>query len=182
MSPTLAPVEDGGAAHLIPGARLPDVALASTAGGEVNLGTRPGAAIVYVYPWTGRPGLADPPGWDDIPGAHGSTPESVGFRAVHARFQELGFSVFGLSTQGSEHHCELVSRLDLPFAILSDEHFCLQKALRMPTFEASGTTYLKRLTLVVRKGRIARAFYPVHPPETHASVVLDWLVGPAPNL
>ena len=177
-----APVDDGGAAHLVYRTPLPDIALPSSAGGQVNLRELELPTIVYVYPWTGRPGVADPPGWDDIPGAHGSTPQSVGFRAVHARFEELGFSVFGLSTQGSEHHRELISRLDLPFAILSDEHFFLQKALRLPTFEASGTTYLKRLTLVVRKGCIARAFYPVHPPETHACVVLDWLVGVAQNL
>ena len=87
-----APVDDGGAAHLVPGTRLPDIALPSTRGGEINLGTRPGAAIVYVYPWTGRPGLADPPGWDDIAGAHGSTPETAGFRDHYATFPALGAS------------------------------------------------------------------------------------------
>jgi hypothetical protein len=28
--------------------------------------------------------------------------------------------------------------------------------------------YLKRLTLILRDGRIERVFYPVHPPDTHA--------------
>ena len=170
------PVDDGGAAHLTPGTGLPDLALPSTTGGEVNL-RELRAAIVYIYPWTGRPGAADPPGWDDIPGAHGSTPETIGFRDAYDSFLDIGVAVFGVSGQGSEHQRELTSRLDLPFAILSDERFRLQQALRLPTFEAGGKPYLKRLTMVVATGAIARTFYPVHPPETHAAVVLDWLLG-----
>ena len=177
----VAPVDDGGDAHLVPGASLPDIALPSTLGGEVNLGTRPGAAIVYVYPWTGRPGLPDPPGWDDIVGAHGSTPETAGFRDQYAGFRALGVEMFGLSTQDTAHQRELSSRLGVPFALLSDEKFQLQRALRLPTFPAGGTPYLKRLTLYVREGRIGRVFYPVHPPEAHAAEVLDWLAAGGPQ-
>jgi peroxiredoxin len=177
----VAPVDDGGAAHLMRGAPLPDLALPSTLGGEVNLATLPGAAILYIYPWTGRPGLADPPGWDDIPGAHGSTPETAGFREQYGRFRVLGVEVLGLSTQDTAHQRELGARLGVPFAILSDEKFLLQKAFRLPTFPAGGTRYLKRLTLYVRDGRIGHVFYPVHPPETHAAEVLDWLAADAPQ-
>ena len=175
MSPAPAPADDGGAAHLVPGTRLPDLALSSTRGGEVSLGSLPGAAIVYVYPWTGRSGLADPPGWDDIAGAHGSTPETAGFRDHYARFRELGVEVFGLSTQDIEHQQELSVRLGVPFAILSDAAFRVQKALRLPTFAAGGTLYPRRLTLYVRDGSVGHVFYPVHPPETHAGEVLAWL-------
>jgi peroxiredoxin len=34
---------------------------------------------------------------------------------------------------------------------------------------------LKRLTLVVRDGRIEKVFYPVFPPDRNAEEVLDWL-------
>ena len=132
-------------------------------------------AIIYVYPWTGRPGLADPQGWDEIAGAHGSTPETAGFRDRYARFLELGVEVFGLSTQDTEHQLELSVRLGLPFPLLSDAAFRMQKALRLPTFEAGGAPYLRRLTLYVCDGRIGHLFYPVHPPEAHAVEVLDWL-------
>jgi peroxiredoxin len=171
-----APVDDGGAAHLKPGIELPDLALPSTAGGQLDLRDLR-SAVVYVYPWTGRPGVADPPGWDDIAGAHGSTPETAGFRDHYPRFRALGVEVFGVSAQDTEHQRELSARLGVPFALLSDEGLRLQRALRLPTFLAGGRPYLARLTLYVRDGRVARVFYPVHPPETHAAEVLGCLTA-----
>jgi peroxiredoxin len=170
-----APADDGAARHLVTGLMLPDIALPSSRGGTVNLSTRKGAAVVYVYPWTGRSGVADPPGWDEIPGAHGSTPETEGFRDHYLMFRAQRIEVFGLSTQSCEHYSELIGRLAVPFSLLSDETFGFQEALTLPTFEAGGTPYLKRLTLFVRDGRIAHTFYPVERPEAHAREVLDWL-------
>ena len=72
--------DDGAARHLKRGRRMPDIALPTTAGRSVSFARLPGRTIVYCYPWTGRPGLPNPPGWDDIPGAHGSTPQTEGFR------------------------------------------------------------------------------------------------------
>ena len=57
---------------------------------KVNFAKLAGMAIVYCYPWTGRPGLPNPPDWDDIPGAHGSTPQAEGFRDLYAGFQQVG--------------------------------------------------------------------------------------------
>jgi peroxiredoxin len=170
-----APNDDGAARHLVNGLELPDIALPSSRGEMVNLGIRRGAAVVYVYPWTGRPGIADPPGWDDISGAHGSTPETEGFRDHYLKFRAQRIEVFGLSSQSAEHHGEFVARLAVPFPLLSDASFAFKQALNLPTFEAGGTPYLKRLTLLVRDGRIAHAFYPVKHPAAHARDVLDWL-------
>jgi peroxiredoxin len=169
------PALDDDARHLVSGLELPDVALPSSRGETVNLSTRKGAAVVYVYPWTGRPGVADPPGWDDIPGAHGSTPEAEGFRDHYLKFRAQRIEVFGLSSQSGEHHGELITRLAVPFPLLSDASFAFKEALNLPTFDAGGTPYLKRLTLFVRDGRIAHAFYPVERPGGHAREVLDWL-------
>jgi peroxiredoxin len=168
-------VDDGAARHLTSGRELPDIALPSSRGGSVNLSTRKGSALVYVYPWTGRPGYTDPPGWDDIPGAHGSTPETEGFRDHYLRLRAQRIEVFGISSQTSEHHRELITRLAVPFQLLSDADFALKEALQLPTFDAGGTPYLKRLTLLVRDGRIAHTFYPVERPAAHAREVLDWL-------
>lgn len=168
-------LEEGDARHLTPGLVLPDIALPSSRGGTVNLSARRGVSVVYVYPWTGRPAFADPPGWDDIPGAHGSTPETEGFRDYYLKFRAQRIEVFGISGQSSEHHRELASRIAVPFALLSDERFVLKEAMNLPTFDAGSAAYLKRLTLLVRDGRISHTFYPVLEPATHARDVLEWL-------
>ncbi len=170
------PVDDGAARHL-PGLRMPDVALASTAGGEVNLSLVPGLAIVYCYPRTGRPGEDMPAGWDSIPGARGCTPESCGFRDHHAELRQLGAEVFGLSTQDPAYQRELVERLRLPFQVLSDQDLVVTKRLGLPTFEIAGMTLIKRLSLVLRDGVIEHVFYPVFPPDRHADEVLAWLAS-----
>jgi peroxiredoxin len=167
--------DDGAARHLKRGQRMPDFDLPTTSGRRVNFARLEGMAIVYCYPWTGRPGLPNPPDWDGIPGAHGSTPEAEGFRDLHAGFRHVGASVYGLSTQTTHYQRELVERLGLPFELVSDEAFALQRALALPTFATGGVTYLKRVTLAVRDGRIERVYYPVGRPAAHAREVCAWL-------
>lgn len=171
-----APVDDGAAAHLT-GTALPDISLPATDGRTVSLARLgPGRAVIYAYPRTGRPGepsLTDD--WDLIPGARGCTPETCGFRDHHAEMRQAGAEVFGLSTQDSAYQKELVDRLHLPFAILSDQELKLTRAMRLPTFDAAGQTLLKRLTLVIRDGRVQHVWYPVFPPDRHAEDVLGWL-------
>ena len=175
MSGSVLATDDGGARHFKRGMRMPDIVLPTTAGREISFAHLPGMTIVYCYPWTGRPGLADPPDWDDIPGAHGSTPQAEGFRNLFAGFQQVDAAVFGVSTQPTSYQRELVERLDLPFEIVSDEQFTLQRALSLPTFETGGVTYLRRLTLAVRDGRIERIYYPIASPAAHPREVCAWL-------
>lgn len=173
--PFPAPEDDGAAAHLSRGLRMPGIALPATTGNVVNFADHPGWVVLFIYPWTGRPGVPNPPDWDIIPGAHGSTPQAECFRNLHGAFRDQGAQVFGLSAQSTEWQREFAERMALPFALVSDAEFQLQRALRLPTFATGGVTYLRRLTLVVRDGRIARVFYPVHPPEANARDVLLWL-------
>lgn len=174
-----APVDDGAADHL-EGSEVPrEVALLATAGSShVNIGSLEGRTILYAYPLTGRPGHMHklPPGWDMIPGARGCTPQSCGFRDHFAELQGLGaHRVFGLSTQSTKYQSEMAERLQLPFPVLSDEEMALTRALRLPTFEASGQTLLRRMTLVIDDGRITHVFYPVFPPDANAREVVEWL-------
>ena len=74
--------------NLKPGVALPRVSLPATTGAEFCLAEVPGRSVLIIYPWTGRPGHPNPPNWDDIPGAHGSTPELEGFRDLSARENE----------------------------------------------------------------------------------------------
>ncbi len=155
-----------------PGASLPSIALAATKGGAVDLSTIEGAIVVYVYPYTGRPGVPDPPGWDDIPGAHGSTPETEGFRDLAPDYARAGVSIFGLSTQSTDWQSEMTRRLRVPFPILSDADFAFADALGLPRFQTEGVTYLERLTIIARDGLVERVFHPVPDPAGHAAGVL----------
>jgi peroxiredoxin len=169
------PTDDGGARHL-KGMAIPDLALRSTANRLVNLSKIAAPrTVVYCYPMTGRPDRALPAGWDDIPGARGCTPETCGFRDHQKDLGKLGAAVFGVSTQSTDYQQEMVKRLEVRFEVLSDEHFALTEALRLPTFTVDGMTLMKRLTLIARGGRIEHVFYPVFPPDTHAEAVIAWL-------
>lgn len=160
-----APQDDGAAAHL-PGARVPDLALPATDGTEVSLAH--GDLLVAAFPWAGRPG-EDPldEGWDAIPGARGCTPELCGLRDAHAGLSAV--RVLGLSAQSPERQREIAERLGLPFALVSDEGLALTRSMRLPTFDAGGRTLLRRLTMRVRDGVVARVWYPVFPPDDHAA-------------
>jgi peroxiredoxin len=169
------PVDDGAADHLA-GVTVPDLEFPATDGSTVSLRGLPGPrTVIYIYPMTGRPGVALPDGWDLIPGARGCTPESCGFRDHHAELEELGASVFGFSSQETDYQAEAAQRLELPFPILSDPTFALDSALSLPTFETEGRRLYKRLTLVLSDGTIEHVFYPIFPPDTHAAEVLAWL-------
>jgi peroxiredoxin len=175
------PQDDGAAAHLA-GMKLPDLALPATqnaqSAAQVNLSALKGRTVVYIYPRTGVPGTDLPPGWNDIPGARGCTPQSCSFRDHFGELKRLGVAhLFGLSTQDTAYQQEAATRLHLPFAILSDEKLALTKALKLPTFVTSGMTLLKRMALVIDDGVIVKAFYPVFPPDKNAEEVIAWLTA-----
>ena len=66
--------------------------------------------MVYIYPRTGVPGVDAPPGWDEIPGARGCTPQSCGFRDHFAELKRLGVAqLYGLSTQDTAYQREAAS-------------------------------------------------------------------------
>jgi len=131
--------------------------------------------VLYAYPLTGRPGVALPPGWDDIPGARGCTPESCSFRDHYREIRQLGAEVFGLSTQSTDYQQEVRERLHLPFDLLSDEGFSFTDALSLPTFTVPSLRLLRRVTLVSNSGMIERVFYPIFPPDTHPADVVTYL-------
>jgi peroxiredoxin len=172
------PEDDGGARHL-PGMAMPDIELLSTSQRRVDLSklTAP-RTVIYFYPRTGEPGKPSLAGWDDIPGARGCTPETCGFRDLHKELAKLNADVYGASVQSTDYQREMVTRLNVPFEVLSDDKMALTHALKLPTFTAGGMTLIKRLTLVVKAGKIEHVFYPIFPPDKHADEVIAWLKLP----
>ena len=89
--------------------------------------------------------------------------------------------MFGVSSQRHEDQVGIAQRNRLSYGLLSDEELLLTKALRLPTFKVESPVGLvppvciKRLSLVVSKGRIEKVFYPVFPPDKNAGEVLAYL-------
>src|SRR3954447_6611766 len=175
LPPNLPVPEDDGAADHLPGTRLPSLVLDSSAG-PVDLGELAADRLVlYVYPRAGRPGRPSLPGWDEIPGARGCTPQSCAFRDHEAALGELGARVAGLSAQSLEDQVEFAGRNHIGYPVIADPERLLGAAIGLPTFEVAGQTLYKRLALVAEGGAIVKAFYPVFPPDRNAGDVVAWL-------
>ncbi len=170
------PKDDGTCRHL-PGFPVPTIKLSATTGQSVDIcaESHQQRVVIYCYPMTGQPDKPLPEDWDMIPGARGCTPQSCAFRDHHTEIKTLGASVYGLSTQSTDYQQEMVTRLHLPFPILSDEQLLLAKALQLPTFSVDDMTLIKRLTLILYQGFVEHVFYPVFPPNKNAAIVIQWL-------
>jgi peroxiredoxin len=169
------PVDDGACDHLR-GAAVPTVALTATDGTRVRLDQSSSRwTVVYAYPRTGAPDGETPPGWNDIPGARGCTPQNCAYRDHHVELRALGATVYGLSTQSTEYQQEMVQRLHLPYPVLSDASFELTRALKLPTFDFDAVTLLKRFAVVIEAGRIVHVIYPVFPSSSDAPQIVTWL-------
>jgi peroxiredoxin len=175
LPPNLPVPEDDGAADHLLGAMLPQLTLESTQGLLSLRALSQDLLVLYIYPRAGRPGVPTIEGWDEIPGARGCTPQSLGFREAYSRFRELGAEVAGLSAQTLDDQTEFAERNAIPYPILADPERRLGAAMRLPTFEAGGSTLYKRMALVVEGCAVAKAFYPVFPPNENAAEVLSWL-------
>jgi peroxiredoxin len=164
------PEDDGAGDHLL-GMVMPSVVLESSLG-PVDVAD---FDVLYVYPRTGKPGVPSLPGWDDVPGARGCTPQSCAFRDHAAELAELGATVAGVSAQSLDDQVEFAERNHMQYPVLADPDLRLRDALRLPTFQIAGHTLYKRLALIVQQGRIAKVFYPVFPPDRNAADVVAWL-------
>jgi peroxiredoxin len=177
LPPNLPVPEDDGAADHLAGSMLPPLRLAVAGGGNFDLreAAAIGTLVAFVYPRTGTPGQPLVPGWDDIPGARGCTPQSCAFRERHFALTGLGATVVGISAMDPAEQKAFAEREQLPYPLLNDGPLLLRDQLGLPTFDVHGTTLYKRLTLVARAGRIEKVFYPVFPPDRNAAEVESWL-------
>jgi peroxiredoxin len=172
LPPGLPVPEDDGAADHLTGARIPSLVLQSSEG-PVDLAVLCAVrAVLYVYPRTGKPGVPSLPGWDDVPGARGCTPQSCAFRDHAAELAELGARLAGLSAQPLSDQVEFAERNHISYPVLSDPYLRLRDELGLPTFEIAGHTLYKRLALIAERGVVVRVFYPVFPPDRNAADVV----------
>jgi len=175
---------DVGACEHLPGVDVPSVVLPSTGKRTVNVAeVSRGKAVFFFFPAAGRPGVPDPKGWNQIPGARGCTPQACGYRDLYDEFRKLGFQVFGVSPQRREDLVEIAQRNRFSYELLSDSELRLANALHLPTFQVESnvplvpSTCIRRLSLVAISGKVERVFYPVFPPDKNAEEVLRYLQG-----
>jgi peroxiredoxin len=154
---------------------MPDVSLTATGGNAVNLSSIRGYAITFIYPWTGREGHENPYGWDEIVGAHGSTPQAVAYNKLLPQFAELGASVFGLSSLRGPWQTDFAKRNGLSFQLLSDEQESFSNALGLKWFKAGARYFLARRTLISRNGTIIMDRQSIPHPEDDAGQTLALL-------
>ena len=139
--------------HLV-GRRFPDVELEATSGSPVNPAKILGLSVIFCYPFTGRDGYADPPFWDQIPGAHGSTPQALAYSEAYGQFRRLGVKLFGLSLLDTEWQRDFVKSNNLAYRLLSDSPRKFSSRMGLPLFETGGVDYLQRMTFIARDGII----------------------------
>ncbi|MFZ7091339.1 hypothetical protein [Primorskyibacter sp. 2E233] len=82
---------------------VPSATLPATDGREIDLGSLPGCPVLYAYPRARPPGETAIPGWDEIPGAKGRTPQSCGYRDHHADLLNAGAAQVFYPAENAEH-------------------------------------------------------------------------------
>jgi peroxiredoxin len=155
--------------------KVPSIALASTHGAAVDFANVAGTSVLFIYPYTGRPGFADPPGWDDIPGAHGSTPQALGFSKLYDEFKTLNVKIFGLSFMTPEWQQDFSDRNALPYPLVSDQVHEFADAMKLETFRAGDRDYLKRRCFILRDGEVVHDITDIPQPAENAAQVLKLL-------
>jgi peroxiredoxin len=170
------PQDDGAARHL-DGTKLISMTLHATDTSLIDLSKNSGTTVVFIYPMSGVPGVELPPGWDDIPGARGCTPQACSYRDKYPEIKQYADNLFGLSVQSTEYQGELKRRVGLPYEILSDSDFKFANALQLPTFEVHGMKLLKRLTIIIINGEIVSHHYPVFPSDEDVDWVLNYFAS-----
>ena len=169
------PEDDGSCKHLL-GQIIPNISLPNQDGIYLKLRRDVSFRIVlYCYPMTGKPGKPLPSNWDDIPGARGCTPQTYSFRDHYDDLVKYNAIPIGLSTQQIPELKEMVTRLNVPYDVVSDCDLKFANLMNLPTFKIGEKVFIKRLTLIIEKTIIKKVFYPIFPPDLHIKDVLNWL-------
>lgn len=172
----LVPADDGACQHLF-GLELPDICLKSARGNDVFLRELRGISVFYIFPMSGEDDTLFPVGWDLIPGTSGCSAQSCSFSQNKLHFDDIGATVFGVSSQSPSYLATEINRLELSVDLLSDENKSLQSHLGLPIYSeyTDGRFFFKRVTIVTIGGVIKKVFYPISAPEENAQAVLEWL-------
>ena len=154
--------------------KVPNIELKATNGKVVNL-YKLDKTVIFIVPRPSSPLYTTPKNWDKIPGAKGCTIQSTNYKDNIEEFTRLGYTIYGLSVQSLQYLTEVRQRLELPFEFLSDEELKLASLLNLPTMKIENLTLYKRVTLIIEKNVIRKAFYPVISPAKNSIDTIEWI-------
>jgi|AntDeeMinimDraft_5_1070356.scaffolds.fasta_scaffold00107_3 peroxiredoxin Q/BCP len=112
-------------------------------------------AIIYFYPKAGTPGC---------------TKEACNFRDSIKQLEKAGMKVYGVSTDSVKAQKKFHDNQDLNFELLADE----QKELTEGFGVKSRLGVSKRVTFVIRDGKIEKVFEDVNP-SNHIEEVVEYV-------
>ena len=169
------PTDDGSCDHLL-GKTIPDMDFPSTKGNLQNISRiDAGLVILYLFPMMAVSGKNLSLKWDDIPGARGCTPQNITINEHMNDLLKFDAIPIGISTQPIDELLEISSKRNLSQIILSDNNLKLQQKLNLPIFPFENKFMYKRLTLILKKSKIVKVFYPIFPSDKHIFEILKWL-------
>lgn len=150
------------------GRQVPDLSLPSDTGEPFDLGGID-RAVLYFYPGS----VISPEGGYDSPMLDEAQHRAF---AIHwADLLQLGCSVFGVSSEPVDRQSGIPARLGIGHPLLCDSARVLALELGLPTFTVGETGWYCRVTLVVDRGVIVQAFYPLTSAVRSPLQAIEWM-------
>jgi len=153
------------------GVPLPSVLLSSFREDPLDLRQLAQERLLVIYLFPGRP---RPP----ADGEQTPLMDHVQQRAFcdrHVDFVARGFGAVGISSQSAQSQKQSALAGRLIQRLFSDRELQLAAELELATFEVDGARWYQRLTLVVKDGRIEKAFFPVASAARSAAQAIAWM-------
>jgi thioredoxin-dependent peroxiredoxin len=143
---------------------VPEFEAPATGGKTFRLSAARGKPLVlYFYPKDNTPGCTD---------------EGIQFRDLHAEFEKLGWSVYGVSRDSIKSHEGFKAKMSFPFDLLSDpdEALCqMFGVMKMKNMYGKQVRGIERSTFVIdAAGKLRKEWRGVKVPG-HAQAVLDFI-------
>jgi len=147
---------------LKPGDKAPDFKLTADDGNEVSLKDLKGKKVIlYFYPK------------DDTSGC---TKQACDFRDNIKLFEKKNAVIIGVSKDNTKSHVKFKNKFDLPFTLLSDEHFDMLKAYDVWQEKSMyGKKYMGivRTTFIISENGIIKEVYNKVNVEGHINEILS---------
>jgi peroxiredoxin len=162
-----------GLADRLVGQPIPPVSLDCYQGRPVDLETYASGFSLVLYLYPGSTSSAE--GGPDAQATDAS--QHRAFRERLSDFIAREYRVIGISSQSEHEQAQAVMTHDVkwPHRLLSDPELRLASAFDLPTFNLDGARLYQRIVLVVSRGRISKAFFPISSGARSAAQVLAWM-------